>query len=146
MTSAQTWRLRDVAQAAEMKPRALRQAFEIGALKLSGTDRKSTGSGSYVGISKPRAYQAAIMKHLHRSGLSIPHAARAAFEFSNVGNIDRAPGKCFEHGKTVLILTPQGATVRNIYPDTSFSEVSSSACVIYVDLNRVVEQVNTVLK
>jgi hypothetical protein len=147
MTSAQTWRLRDVAQAAEMKPRALRQCFEIGALKLSGNDKRSTGSGSYVGLSKPRAYQAAIMKHLHRSGLSIPHAARLAFEFSNVGNIDRAPGKCFEHGKTVLVIGPDGATVKNVFfSDTSFSDVSNcSACIIYVDLNRVVEQVNTVL-
>ena len=146
MTSASTWRLSAAAPAADMKPRQLRQCFETGALKLSGKDQKSSGSGSYAGLSKPRVYQAAIMKHLHRSGLSIPHAARAAFEFSNVGNIDRAPGELFAHGKTVLLITPNGTTVKNIFSDTSFSDVSNgSACVITVDLNRVVEQVDTLL-
>jgi hypothetical protein len=146
MTSARTWRLRDVAQAAEMKPRALRQGFEIGALKLSGNDKRSTGSGSYVSLSKHRAYQAATMKHLHRIGLSIPHAARAAFEFSDVGNIGRAPGELFGHSKTVLVVTPEDTTVKNIFSDTTLSDVSNcSACFITVDLNKVVEHVNAVL-
>src|ERR1700681_4623748 len=111
MTSAPTWPLRVVAQAADMKPRALRQCFEIGALKLSGQDRRSTGSGSNIGLSKPRAYQAAVTKHLNRLGLSIPVAARMAFEFSDIGNIGRAPGNLFDHGKTLLIVGPKGATV-----------------------------------
>src|ERR1700682_5691544 len=145
MNSANTtWRLRTVAQAADMNPRALRQALEIGALKLSGNDKRSTGSGSYVGLSKPRAYQAATMKHLHRTGWSIPRAARMAAEFSDVGNIGRAPGKLFDHGKTVLIVGPDNAVVKHIFSDTSFADVSNcSACLITVDLNKVVQQVDT---
>jgi hypothetical protein len=141
-----TWRLRTVAQAADMNPRALRQAFEIGALKLSGRDKKSTGSGSYIGLSRPRAYQAAIMKHLYRAGLSIPRAARMAAEFSDVGNIGRAPGELYDHGKTILTVDSESATVRNIFSDTSFADISKcSACVITVDMNKVVAAVDTVL-
>jgi hypothetical protein len=146
LTSARTWRLRDVAQAAEMKPRALRQCFEIGALKLSGIDKRSTGSGSYVGLSKPPAYQASTMRHLHRIGLSIPYAARAAFEFSDVGNIDRAPGKLFKHGKTILVVGPDSTTAKNIFSDTSLADVfASSPCVIIVAVNAVVEQCDNAL-
>jgi hypothetical protein len=144
LNSASTWRLRTVAQAADMNPRALRQAFEIGALKLSGNDKKSSGSGSYIGLSKPRAYQAAIMKHLHRVGLSIPQAARAAFEFSNVGNIGRAPGELYKHGRTALVVTPEGATVTNIFSDTT-DITNSAVCAITVSLNKVIEHVNAVL-
>jgi hypothetical protein len=141
-----TWRLRTVAQAADMNPRALRQAFEIGALKLSGNDKKSSGSGSYIGLSRPRAYQAAVMKHLHRAGLSIPRAAQMAAEFSDVGNIGRAPSELYDHGRTILVVGPEGATVRNIFSDTSFADVSNcSACLITVDLNKVVQQADTVL-
>jgi hypothetical protein len=146
MTSAQTWRLRDVADAAQMKPRALRQCFEIGALKLNGLDKPSGGSGQPVGLSRHRAYQAATMKHLHTMGLSIPHAARLASEFADVGNIGRTPGELFKHGKTVLVVGPHGASVKNIFAATSFSDVGNcSPCFIAVDMNKIVEAVNTVL-
>jgi hypothetical protein len=147
MSIASTWRLREVAQAAEMKPRALRQAFEIGALELGGNDKKSSGSGSYIGLSRPRAYQATIMKHLHEAGLRIPDAARLAFEFSDVGNIGRAPGQLYPHGKTVLIVFgPDNAVVRNVFSDTSLADVfTSSPCVIIVTVNAIVDQVDTVL-
>ncbi len=145
MTNASTWRLRDAARAAEMDTRALRQAFEIRALKLSGKDKKSSGSGSYIGLSRPRVDQAAVMKHLNRLGLSIPHAARLAFEFSDIGNVGRAPGVLYDHGKTLLVVTQDGATVKNGFHDTSFSDVSNSECAIIVDLNKIVEQVDKVL-
>jgi hypothetical protein len=146
MNSAQTWRLRTVAEAADMIPRALRQCFEIKALKLSGADRKPTGSGTCVGLSRPRAYQAAIMKHLNKLGLSIPDAARSAFEFSDVGNIGRAPGCEFDHGKTVLVVCSDSTTVKNIFSGTSLTDISTgSPCAIIVDVNAVVAQVNEVL-
>jgi hypothetical protein len=146
MNSASTWRLRTVAQAVDMNPRALRQCFEIGALKLSGQDKRSAGSGSYIGLSRPRAYQAAVMKHLNRLGLSIPDAARMAFEFSDAGNIGRAAGSLYDHGKTILVVGPDGPIVKNIFPDTTFSDVSNSTACITVNMNHVVEQVDATLR
>jgi hypothetical protein len=126
-----TWPLRTVALAAEMKPRALRQWFDTRVLTLRGCDRKSTGSGDHCGLSRQRAYQAAIVQHLNRYGLSVSRAARAAYEFSDVGNIGRAPGVLYEHGKTVLVIDADGPTVKNIFSDASFSDVGNySACVI----------------
>ncbi|SHG69682.1 hypothetical protein [Bradyrhizobium erythrophlei] len=141
----ETWPTRIVAGAAGMKQRALSQCFALGALKLCGADKRPSGSGSRVGLSRPRAYQAAAMKQLHRNGLSIPHAARVAFEFSDVGNINRAPGELFAHGTTHLVVTPDGATVKNCFADTSISEISNSACVIIVNCNQIVQQVDAVL-
>src|SRR6266851_3966182 len=142
-----TFPLRIVAQAVDMKSRALRQCFEIGALKLNGKDKRSTGSGSHIGLSKPRAYQAAVMKHLNRAGLSIPHAARIAFEFSDIGNIGRAPGELFDHGKTILVVGLDGPVVKNIFADTTFSDISNcSACLITVEMNQVVDKVDDELR
>jgi hypothetical protein len=143
--SSATWRMRDVAQAVDMNPRALRQCFEIGALKLNGNDKRSTGSGCYIGLSRPRVYQAAVTKHLNRLGLSIPHAARLAFEFSDVGNIGRPAGSLYEHGKTVLFIDAYGATVRNIFSSEPVLN-NCSPCTITVDVNKVVEQVDFILE
>ncbi len=146
MNSASTWPLRTVARAADMKPRALRQWFDTGVLKLRGNDRKSTGSGDHCGLSRQRAYQAAIVQHLNKHGVSVSRAAKAAFEFSDCGNTGRPPGELFEHGKTILILEPQGATVKNVFFAASLADISKrGVCVIVVDSNRIVEQVNTVL-
>jgi hypothetical protein len=91
--------------------------------------------------------QAAITQTLNLHRVSVSYAARASFEFSDVGNIGRAPGELFGVGKTILVVRPDGATVKNIFSDTSFYDVSNcSACVITVDLNRVAEQVDTVLR
>lgn len=140
-----TWPTRHAAEAAGMKQRALSQCFELGALKLRGADKKPSGSGSRIGLSRPRVYQAAFMKQLHRNGLSIPHAARLAFQFSDVGNINRAPGELFAHGTTILVVTPDGATVRNVFADTSLADISNSASVIIVNCNQIVQQVDAVL-
>jgi hypothetical protein len=140
MNSASTWRLRFVAESLGMKDKALRQCFAIGALKLSGKDKKATGSGSRVALSRPRAYQAAIMQQLNKNGLSFPYAARMAAEFSDVGNINRTPGELFAHGTTLLVVTPDGATVKNIFADTSYADVSKSACLITVNCNEIVRR------
>jgi hypothetical protein len=142
-SASKTWRLRDVAQAAEMNPRALRQCLEIGALELRGQDKKATGSGTRVGLSKPRAYQAAIMKQLNRRGLAIPQAARIAFAFSDAGNVGRSPGTLYEHGRTVIVVDDDGATVKNIFSDTTLNH--RSPCTITVDVNKVVEHVDSFL-
>lgn len=144
MMTAPTWRLRDVSRAVDMKPRALRQCFEIGALKLTGEDKKPTGSGTQLGMSKPRAYQAAIMRHLNKRGLAIPYAARIAAEFSDVGNVGRSPGALYEHGRTVIVVDDDGATVKNIFSDFVFN--NRSPCTIQVDVNTVVEHVDSILE
>jgi hypothetical protein len=57
----------------------------------------------------------------------------------------RAPGESFEHGKTTLVIGPEVATVKNIFSDTSLTDISDDASCIIVDLNKIVEQVDAVL-
>jgi len=145
-SASTTWPLRTVAHAAQMKPRALRQWLDTKVMKLRGNDRKSTGPGNHCGLSRQRAYQAAIVQHLNRHGVSVSSAAKAAFEFSDCGNMGRAPGEVFEHGKTwLLIIGPDSAIVKNIFDDTSLIDISDNAACIIVDLNKIVEQVDAVL-
>jgi hypothetical protein len=145
-SASKTWPMRTAAQAADMEARALRQWFSTKVLKLGGNDRKSTGSGNHCGLSRQRVYQAAITQILNRQGMSVSRAARMAFEFSDIANIGRAPGELYGHGKTILAVGPDGPVVKNLFADTTFSDVNNStACLIAVDMNKVVDAVDTVL-
>lgn len=146
MATPKTWRLRDVARAVDMKPRALRQCFETGSLKLTSADKKSNGSGTYIGLSLQRAYQAAVMRDLNKVGLSIPHAARLAHEFSDVGSVGRAPAALFPCGKTYLVIGPDGAMVKNAFHDTPAADLNADGTCLLVDLNRVIDRVDSILK
>jgi hypothetical protein len=145
MARVHTWPLDDAARAARMKGRTLQQWKTTGVLPLQGNDRKSTGHGDRSGYSRPRIVQAAITQQLNLHGVSVSRAAKAAFEFTDRGNTDRAPCEVFEVGKTILMVKPDGATLINIFADTSYSDVSNSACVISVCVNEVIEQVDAVL-
>jgi hypothetical protein len=147
MNSAGTWPLRTVALAADMKPRALRQWFETSVITLQGNDRKSTGPGDHCGLSRQRAYQAAIVQHLNKLGMTVSRAAAAAFRFTDEGQTGRAPSRLFEHGLSVLCISEKGATVRNCFYDVSHTEITNQcAAIITVDLNRIVQQVDAVLE
>jgi hypothetical protein len=147
MNVVQTYPLHVAAKAARFKPRELRRQVNNGFIALQGCDRASTGSGDHAGYSRRRILQAATTKWLTALGVSFSTASAAALEFTDLGNMGREPGQLYEHGKTVLLITPDGATVKNIFPDTSFSDVSScSGCVTALTLDNVVRQVDTVLK
>jgi hypothetical protein len=141
-----TWPLRTVALAADMKPRALRQWLDTRVMTLRGNDRKSTGHGDHCGLSRQRAYQAAIVQHLNKLGMTVSRAANAALEFTDCGNTGRAAGELYEHGKTMLLISPDGTTVKNLSYDAMLTDISNRAfCAITVDLNQIVEHVDFVL-
>src|ERR1700681_1857306 len=103
MNSASTWPLRTVALAADMKPRALRQWLDTRVLKLRGNDRKSTGAGDHCGLSRRRAYHAAITQACNLHRVSVSYAARAASLFTDEGHQNRPPGELFSDGRTFLV-------------------------------------------
>lgn len=140
------WPLRDGARAAGMKPRALRQKFDTGLFKLTGCDRQSTGSGSRCGLSRRRVLQAAITEKLTQLGFSPSRAARAAFEFSDSGNVGRQPAELFDHDRTILLIRPDGATVKNVPITASFADIKDGEdCHLMVDLNAIVKRVDYLL-
>ena len=146
MTSANTWPLRTVAHAADMKPRALRQWFDTGVLKLRGNDRKSTGSGHHCGISRRRALQAAITQTCNRHRMSVSYAARAASLFTDEAQPDRPPGELFSDARTFLVFRKDGPVVVKADYDASFSDLSGyHDSVVAIDLKQIVQRVDSIL-
>jgi hypothetical protein len=140
-----TWPLRTVARAADVDARTLKQWFGTAVLKLRGDDRKSTGPGHHVGLSRLRAYEAAIVQHLNRHDVKVSRAAKAAYEFTLNGNNGRQAGHLFPMGKTVLVLRQADAVVSNVDPDARVSDLSNNGVSLIVDLNKVVVDVDAVL-
>src|ERR1700676_534668 len=120
MNVVQTYPLHVAAKAARFKPREFRRQVNNGFFRLQGCDRASSGSGDHIGYSRRRVLQAATTKWLTDLGVSISTASTAARKFSDEGQTGRNPGELFKHGKTVLLVKPDGATVKNIFFDTSF--------------------------
>jgi hypothetical protein len=145
MKSATTWPLRDIARAADMKPRALRQYFDTHILKFRGDDKCSTGTGVPVGLSRNRAYEAATVQHLTRLGMTPSRAALAVFDFTLSGGEGRGAGQLFKHGKTILTIGPNGPAVSQVDFDAKLFDLSNCGVAVVVDLNKIVSDVNAVL-
>ena len=146
MNVGKTYPLHLAAKAAQYKEREFRRQVNNGFFKLQGCDRASAGSGDHIGYSRRRVLQAATTKWPTNLGVSISTASPAALRFSDEGQTGRAPGELFEHGKTILVIGPDGATVKNVAFDASLAEVSKrDVCTITVHLDKVVEQIEAVL-
>jgi hypothetical protein len=141
-----TWPLRDVAPAADMNLRALRQWLETSVITLQGNDKKASGSGNHWGLSRQRAYQVAIVQRLNKLGVFVSRAAAAALVFSDEGQTGRAPGELFSQGRTTLVVSAEGTKVVNTMFDAAHTEVTNRAVTaITVDCNDVVGFVDSVL-
>jgi hypothetical protein len=54
---------------------------------------------------------------------------------------------CFPHGKTILVLTPAGASVKHIMHDATLADVSNrEISVTAVDMNKIIKKVDDVLQ
>src|SRR5216684_2685930 len=120
MNVGKTYPLRVAVEAAKYKEREFRRQVSNGFFKLRGCDRASTGSGDHIGYSRRRVLHAATTKWQTNLGVSISTASDAALKFSDEGQTGRAPGEVFEHGKSLLLVSPEGATVKNIFFDAAF--------------------------
>ena len=147
MNSAiKTWPISTAAGAAGMQARATRQWFSTGVLKLTGIDRPSTGTGDHCGLSLRRILQVGITRKLNKLGVSVSAAAHAAAVFTDEGQTGRHPGELFPCGKTYLLTGPSGTLVRNGFHDTPIADLSNDGACIVLEVNRVVDHVNSVLK
>jgi hypothetical protein len=116
-------------------------------IKPSRSDHRTRGTGDHRTFSRATIIQIAIAKALIELGVGAGAANTAAALFTDCGNAGREPGELFEHGKTMLVVGPEGATVKNVPYDATLADVSNhGVCSITVDLNRIVESVDTILK
>jgi hypothetical protein len=146
MRVEKTFPLHIAAEAAQFTTKEFRRQVNNGPLKLQGCDRGSSGSGDPIGYSRRRILQAAITKRLTPLGVSASTAAAAAYRFTDEGQTRRQPSETFEHGKTLLLVSPEGATVKNVFFDVTLSDATDrTVAAIVVDLNKLVEAVDSVL-
>jgi hypothetical protein len=141
-----TYPLPIAAKAAGLKYREFRRHVENDFITLQGCDRKSTGTGVPTGYSRRRILQAATIKSMTLNEVSISKVAAAALLFSDEGQTGRAPGELFPCGRTILVSTPDGSAVLNVFHDTPLGDLMKhGACATIVDLNRIVDQVDSIL-
>ena len=145
MNVGATYPLHTAAKAAGYRPREFRRLVDNGFAAMQGCDRTSTGTGDKAGYSRRRILQAATTKALTDLGVPTSRASHAAFQYSDVENIGRAPGKLYSHGKSLLFVSADSATVRNVFHDTSWTDITPGTSVTIVDLNRVAERVDHLL-
>jgi hypothetical protein len=70
-------------------------------------------SGDYCGLSRNRVIQTAITAHLSGLGISPKRAAKAAFEFTDIGDEHRQASELYSFGRTVLVVTEDRVHVAN---------------------------------
>jgi hypothetical protein len=146
MSVARTYPLRIAAAAAKVSEKTLRRWQDNHIIVLRGNDLTTSGTGNPCGWSRNRILQAAVTEPLLKNGVSLSTAAKAAFKVSDEGQTGRAPGELFKHGKTMLFLDPDGPKVKNILFDATLADVSNRGVCIFIDINRIVDSVDTTLK
>jgi hypothetical protein len=147
MGVAQTYPLRVAAQAAHSSEKTLRRWLDNHVITLRGNDSTATGTGNPCGWSRARIVQAAITQALVERNHPPSASAKAAVKFTDESQTGRDSGELFKHGKSILVIGPEGATVKNLLYDATLADVSNrGVCSITVDLTRIVESVDTILK
>jgi hypothetical protein len=141
-----TWPLRIAAKAANTSPKTMRRWLNHNIITLRGNDIRPKGSGDYCGLSRNRVLQAAITQHLLAIGMSLSAAGKAALQFSDYGDTERAAGECFKFGKTLLVIDPAGTRVTNVDFDVPlFDATRRATSAVVVDINQIAAQVDAAL-
>lgn len=112
-------------------------------ITLQPCDVPSRGCGENRGLSLRRVLQIALTTELSRIGIGPSRGAKAAFEFSDRGNPNRAVGELYPLGQTLLVGLPRGESkVINVPPDKSISDVlSNDNAAFIIDCGSVVAKV-----
>jgi hypothetical protein len=134
-----TWPIATAARAADISPLQVSTWIVTGILPLDSGDKRSTGRGDRSGLSRERVIQVAIAKQIMLLGIPSSHAVRFASRFTGEGNAGRPRGQLFPHGRTMIFIGVDGATVKNVrISDTLTDVIEGSARCIILDLNQIV--------
>jgi hypothetical protein len=137
--------LRVAAEAARTSEKTISRWRDNGALPLRANDVTTSGTGNQCGYSRPRILQAAITQALVEKHVALSTASNAALKFTDEGQTGRPAAQLFPLGKTILRLGSKDAEVANVDFGASIFDLSNDGVTICIDLNRIVEQVDSVL-
>jgi hypothetical protein len=132
-----------VGKATDTPLATLQRYLQRNHITLQPCDVPSRGCGENRGYSQRRVLQIALTTELTRLGIGPSRAAKAAFEFTDRGNVGRAVGDLYPLGRTLLVGLPRGESkVINIPPDMSISDVlSNDGAAFIIDCGNVVAKV-----
>ena len=133
------FKLGGVSRATKVSLPTLGRWLDRGTIRQSRRDKPSTGSGEHRQFSRNTVVQIAIAKQLIDLGIGAGRANKAAAVFG-----ERA--QLFPCGKTYLVIGRDGTRVKNGFHDTPLTEVSNDGVCTIVELNCVVEHVDSKLK
>jgi hypothetical protein len=143
MNANATYPLAIAARTAGFSVKQFLRKRDHGFLKLRDGDRPSTGTGEPVGYSRNRIVEAATMRWLGDLRVPASIASAAALKFVNETQPGRGPGECFKHGRTILLVTPDGSVVKNVMHDATLADVTDGAyCAVTLDMNKVAAAVD----
>lgn len=145
MSVAPTYPLRVAAQAARIPSAKPRRYIDMKVTPLRANDVWPAGSGSRIGLSRNRVLQIAITEMLLKSGVSLSRAAKAALVFSDHSNTGREAGQLYKQGKTILVVSNESATVRNVDFSANIFDLLNDGVVIVADCNKIADAVDAVL-
>lgn len=126
----------------------LQRLLQRNHITLQPCDVPSRGCGENRGFSRRRINQLALTSELMRVGIAPARAAKAAYKFSDEGNLGRPVGELFPLGKTFLVGLPGGENkVVNVPPDLSIADalVNDTAAFI-INVTRVIERITEKLE
>ncbi len=139
-SAAKHFTANEVYEVTGVRPSCQYQWTDRGVTNPSRRDKLSCGSGDPHLKSFATIAQYFIVKKLTQLSVSPKDAARAARKFTDEGQPGRKPSELFEHFKTVLVVTEEGASVLNAGFDAKITDVTGhSDCAVIVDLNSIVK-------
>lgn len=132
------------ANAIGISPKVIRRWLDHGVIELRRNDVRSRGTGSYCGLSRNRVMQIAITHRLAEIGLSPKRAAKAAFQFTDIADLDREPCALHHFGQTVLVIGADRCRIANTGFDAGIADFVPAAAIL--DLNTICASVDAALK
>jgi hypothetical protein len=115
---------------------------DTGGIASSSFDSTTSGAGDHRRFSLPTINKAGIAARLIPLGLSAGQSLDAAAHYTDFGDGKRGANQPYEFGRTVLIHTSTGTTIKNLDADSSLSDVLGRPMTpaIILDIGPVIEE------
>jgi hypothetical protein len=119
-----------------------------GGIESSRFDSTTSGAGDHRHFSLPTINKVGIASKLMLLNISAGQALADAARYTDFGDGNRAPNELFEFGRTVIVHTATGTTIKNLDADSSLADAFGRPMTpaIILDIGPVIDEINTKLK
>jgi hypothetical protein len=141
-------KLGGVSRATNVPLPTLSRWFDRGTIESCYLDSTTSGSGEYRRFSRNTVNKIAIARKLIGLGIAAGPAVTAAAHFTDFGDDKRPPNELYEFGRTVLVHTESGTSIRNLDSDVPLSEALGRPFqnAVIIDIGPIITAVTEALK